>query len=135
MGGRFLCLTHVGRKSGRQYRTVLEVTGTDRAPGEVFAIAGLGPAADWYRNIELVPAAEVIVGRRRFVPAQRVVGEGESVAVLAAYERRNRLALPVIRRVLSNLLGWRYDGSDAARLRLARQLPVVAFRPVEGISG
>jgi hypothetical protein len=30
--------------------------------------------------------------------------------------------------VLSRLLGWRYDGSDAARARLARELPMVAFR-------
>lgn len=52
----------------------------------------------------------------------------DASAVLAHYERHNRLVTPVIRRVLSWLVGWRYDGSDA-RQRLARELPVVAFRP------
>jgi len=31
--------------------------------------------------------------------------------------------------MLSWLAGWHYDGGDEARLRLAQQLPVVAFRP------
>jgi hypothetical protein len=32
LGRRFLRLTHRGRRSGRRYRTVLEVVGTGRAP-------------------------------------------------------------------------------------------------------
>jgi hypothetical protein len=38
------------------------------------------------------------------------------------------MVAPVIRRLLTALLGWRYDGSEAARHRLVRQLPIVAFR-------
>ena len=49
--------------------------------------------------------------------------------VLAAYARRNRLVRPVVNRVLSLLVGWRYDGSPDARRRLAGTLPFVAFRP------
>ena len=85
LGHRFLRLTHVGRRSGRHYRTVLEVIGSDRASGEVIVVAGLGPAADWYRNIQARPAAEVAIGRQRYRPAHRVLGEPEAVAVLAAY--------------------------------------------------
>jgi hypothetical protein len=51
------------------------------------------------------------------------------MAVFAAYERRNRLVSPVVRLVLSRLLGWRYDGTDSARRKAAEQLPSVAFRP------
>jgi len=127
LGHRFLCLTHTGRRSGRTYRTVLEVIGTN-APDEVVAIAGLGAAADWYRNIQATPATELVVGHRRYVPTHRRLDEAEAVAVVAQYEHRNRWVGPVIRPVLSNLLGWRYDGSPAARLRLVRQLPVVGFR-------
>ena len=43
--------------------------------------------------------------------------------MLAGYERRNRFLVPVIRPVLGKLLGWRYDGSDAARHRMVRQPP------------
>ncbi|WP_255687417.1 nitroreductase family deazaflavin-dependent oxidoreductase [Pseudonocardia sp. TRM90224] len=129
LGNRFLCLTHVGRRSGRRYRTVLEVIGADPASGEMMVIAGLGPSSDWYRNVQAGPAVEVSVGSRRFAPTHRTLDEAEAVAVLAGYERRNRWLTPVLRPVLSRLLGWRYDGSAAARRRMAGQLPVVALRP------
>jgi hypothetical protein len=45
LGHRFLRLTHEGRRSGRVYRTMLEVVGEDRATGEVFVMAGLGRSA------------------------------------------------------------------------------------------
>lgn len=128
LGKRFLCLTHVGRKSGRRYRTVLEVIGTKPAAGEVMVIAGMGPSSDWYRNIQANPAIEVVVGRSRFPPAHRALDETEAAAVVAEYERHNRWVLPVIRPVLSKLLGWHYDGSETARTRLVRRLPIVAFR-------
>lgn len=129
LGHRFLCLTHTGRKSGRVYRTALEVIGTNAATDEVIAIAGTGPSADWYRNIQANPAVELVVGRRRFTPVHRKLDESEAVAVIAAYEHRNRWFFPFVRPVLTKLLGWRYDSSPAARARMVRQLPLVAFRP------
>ncbi|OBF92612.1 hypothetical protein A5791_13975 [Mycobacterium sp. 852002-51163_SCH5372311] len=125
---RFLCLTHTGRKSGRRYRTVLEVVGTKPIAGEFVVIAGLGPSSDWYRNIAANPAVEVVVGRHRFVPQHRVLDQAEAVEVLAGYERRNRWILPIVHVLLSRLVGWRYDGSQEARERLVSQLPMVAFR-------
>lgn len=125
---RFLCLTHIGRKSGRHYRTVLEVVGTNPAQCEFMVIAGFGPSSDWYRNIEANPASEVVVGRHRFVPQYRALDEAEAVQVMADYEWRNRWIRPIVRFLLSKLLGWRYDGSQEARERLVHQLPLVAFR-------
>jgi deazaflavin-dependent oxidoreductase (nitroreductase family) len=129
LGHRFLRLTHTGRHTGRTYRTVLEVVGTDPAFDEVTVMAGLGTRADWYRNITARPATEIAIGRRRFTPEHRVLGEVEAAMALANYERRNRLAAPVIRIVLSRLVGWHYDASPQARARLVRELPLIAFRP------
>ncbi len=129
LGRRLLCLTHVGRKSGRRYRTVLEVVGNSPTTGEFMVIAGFGPSSDWYRNIAANPACEVIVGRHRFIPQHRILDEPQAVEVIADYERRNRWILPIVHVLLSKLVGWRYDGSQQARERLAHQLPVVAFRP------
>jgi deazaflavin-dependent oxidoreductase (nitroreductase family) len=128
LGHRFLRLTHVGRRSGRRYQTILEVVGKGPA-GAVTVMAGLGPSADWYRNIQARPPAEVAIGRRRFEPVCRVLDEREAMAVLADYQRRNRWVAPVVRRVLSWLVGWRYDGGDDARRRLVHELPLVEFRP------
>ncbi|MGH3833698.1 MAG: nitroreductase family deazaflavin-dependent oxidoreductase [Pseudonocardiaceae bacterium] len=129
LGHRFLRLTHVGRKSGRRYQTMLEVIGTGPAAGEFLVVAGLGHAADWYRNLRATPAVEIAIGRSRFRPAHRTLDVKEAIAALADYERRNRWAMPVIRRMVSWLVGWRYDGTDPARQRLGRELPIVAFRP------
>lgn len=129
LGRRFLYLTHVGRKSGRGYHTVLEVVGTDEESGEVMVVAGFGRNSDWYRNIQAHPPVEVVTGRRRFAPTYRQLDEQEAVAMLADYERRNRLIKPVIHRALTWLVGWRYDGGQDARHRLVRELPIVAFRP------
>jgi hypothetical protein len=88
----------------------------------------MGPTSDWYRNIQASPPIEVVVGRRRFKPVCRWPDDVEAAALVADYEHRNRVITPVLRIVLSRLVGWRYDGSDAARKRLVQQLPVVAFQ-------
>ncbi len=44
LGSRFLLVTHVGRRSGRRYRTVLEVIGRLSASGEFVVVSGSGRA-------------------------------------------------------------------------------------------
>jgi deazaflavin-dependent oxidoreductase (nitroreductase family) len=129
LGRRFLRLTHVGRRTGRQYRTMLEVVGENRDRHEVIVVAGLGRSAQWYRNLLADKATEVAIGRERFVPRQRELDPVEAAAVLAEYERRNRYIAPLVRRVLSWLVGWRYDGTPDRRLELVSELPMVALRP------
>jgi deazaflavin-dependent oxidoreductase (nitroreductase family) len=130
LDSRFLRLTHLGRKSGRRYQTVLEVVGSDRATGELVVMAGFGRSADWFQNLQAAPAAEIAIGCRRFRPQHRILEETEAAAVLDDYEWRNRLITPIVRRLLTRLAGWRYDSSPAARRRLVRQLPMVGFRPL-----
>ena len=129
LGHRFLQLTHTGRRSGRTYTTILEVIRFDSTSGEATVMSGFGPGSDWLRNIQANGRAEVSIGRSSFLATYRVVPIEEATAVFADYERRNRFAAPVVRLVLSRLLGWRYDGSESARRRAAEQLPSIAFRP------
>jgi deazaflavin-dependent oxidoreductase (nitroreductase family) len=129
LGRRFLRLTHVGRRSGTRYATVLEVVGYDPAVPELVVVSGFGARADWLRNLQGGGPAEVTVGRATFRAEHRMLGTDEAVAVFAEYERRNRVIAPIVRRVLSWLLGWHYDGSPEARRRMAGQLPLVALRP------
>jgi deazaflavin-dependent oxidoreductase (nitroreductase family) len=131
LGRRFLRLTHVGRRTGRPYRTMLEVVGENRDRDEVIVVAGLGRSAQWYRNLLADTATEVATGRERFVPRFRELDPPEAAAVLADYEQRNRYAAPLVRRVLSWLVGWRYDGTPAKRLQLVSELPMVALLPID----
>ncbi len=129
LGHRFLLLAHVGRRTGLPRHTVLEVVEYRPQVGEAVVVSGFGRNAQWLRNIAATPHPEVIIGTQRFVATHRILGTEEAVRVFKAYEHRNRFVFPIIRGVLSRLLGWTYDGSDAARRRLVEQLPFVAFRP------
>jgi deazaflavin-dependent oxidoreductase (nitroreductase family) len=129
LGHRFLLLRHRGRRSQRLYGTVLEVLAWRPAAREAVVMSGFGPGSQWYRNLLAGQAVEVRIARLRFAPEARPLGDEEAVGVLADYERRNRLAAPLVRAVLSRLAGFGYDGSDAARRRLVQALPLVALRP------
>lgn len=127
LGHRFLLLEHRGRRSGDRYETVLEVVKWDRL-GEVVVMSGWGPTADWYRNVMAGGDIRITVGSRSFPASHRVVPQDEAAQILADYEYRNRYVRPVTDRVLSYLVGWRYDGSMEARRRVVEQLPMVAFQ-------
>ncbi len=129
LGHRFLLLVHRGRKSGLVHETVLEVVRYDPVRDESTVVSGWGRRSQWFRNIQAEPALEVRTAGRRFVPDQRVLDEDEAMEAIAGYERRNRLIEPIVRRVLSRLAGFPYDGTEDARRRLVRELPLVAFRP------
>jgi hypothetical protein len=108
---------------------MLEVVGEDRARQEVIVVAGLGRSAQWYRNLLVGKATEVAIAGERFAPLHRELEMSEAAAVLADYERRNRYIAPILQRVLSWLVGWHYDGTEAKRRDLVRELPMVALRP------
>lgn len=129
LGHRFLLLVHRGRRSGRLYETVLEVVRYDPATEESVVVAGWGRRTAWLHNLEAGGALAAVTGGRRYAPTYRILGGDEAAGVMTGYEHRNRFIAPVVRAVLSRLLGWRYDGSDAARRRLVTQLPLLAFRP------
>ena len=56
VGGRILVLEHVGRSSGRRYRTPLNFT---HAIDAVECVAGFGERTDWYRNLMARPTTTV----------------------------------------------------------------------------
>jgi deazaflavin-dependent oxidoreductase (nitroreductase family) len=128
LGRRFLLLTHRGRKSGRIYRTMLEVVGWDEDRQEAIAMSGFGPRADWYLNVLAGGAEEIEIGGSRFRPRVRPLDTDEAARTFAGYEQRGWLIAPVVRAVLSRLAGFRYDGSEDARRRLVEALPLVGFR-------
>ena len=94
-------LTQLGRTSGRRYQTVVE--------------AG--------------KALEIQVGRTAYPPVWRIVGLDEARWTLREYLYKNRRGGPIIRSVLGGMLGWPFDGSDAALNRAIEQLQLVGVRP------
>ena len=129
LGHRFLLLTHRGRRTGRLHETVVEVVRWRPERSEAVVMSGFGTQSQWYRNVLAGGAVEIQIDRQRFRPSVRPLPAEEATGLLADYERRNRVLVPVVRAVLSRLAGFRYDGSDDSRRRLVDVLPLVAFRP------
>ena len=129
LGTRCLLLTHIGRRSGLRRQTVLEVVEYRPEGPEVVVANGFGPDSDWVRNIEAGAGEEITVGSKHFLASHRFLGEEEAVKVIEDYEYRNRFIAPLVRRVFSWLIGWKYHSTNSDRHRLARELPLIAFRP------
>lgn len=55
-----------------------------------------------------------------------------SADLFSAYERRNRLLLPVARPVLSRFAGFTFDGSAPARRELLERMPLVGLMDPAG---
>ena len=121
-------LTHIGRRTGLQRHTVLEVVEYRKAGPEVVVAAGFGRGSDWILNIKANPTAEVTVGLQHFGAQHCFLSEEEATEVVRNYEQRNRFIAPVVRAGFSWLLGWKYHSGDEERRRLVRQIPLIAFR-------
>lgn len=125
LGGRFLELTHTGRKSGKRRHTVLEVVRYDPATGVYIIAAGFGERSDWYRNILNDPHVEVRSGRRHVAATAVPLTPHEAGAVLVEYARAHRRAF----RALVRFMGYRVDGTEADTHALGEYVPLLALRP------
>jgi deazaflavin-dependent oxidoreductase (nitroreductase family) len=87
LGYRFAQITHRGRRSGRIYRSVVEVVRFDPATHEVVVLAAWRGRTDWYRNLEAAPALEISIGHLRFVPEQRLLIADQTLREVCSYTR------------------------------------------------
>ena len=101
MAGRYIVITHTGRKSGLKRRTPVNYAVVD---DEVYCVAGFGNISDWYRNIIANPQVEVwlpdgwwagfaeeITHPEARVPLLRDVLIGSGFAALAAGVDPNKM--------------------------------------------
>jgi deazaflavin-dependent oxidoreductase (nitroreductase family) len=125
LGGRFVMLTHIGRKSGLPRQVVLEVVNHDAATDTYFIASGWGEKADWLRNIERTPHVLLDAGRRRFEATATRLSQAEAAEQFGLYARRHPAAIRSLARVM---LGQPFTGSAEDCHRLAQFVPVVALR-------
>lgn len=126
LGGRFLLLTHTGRKTGLPRHTVVEVVRHDRQSDAYFVVSAWGDRSDWLRNVRKTPQVQVAVGRRWFAGTATPLSPDETARELRTYMSRHRLAARMLPRLFA-LLGLPGERDPDA---LARTMVVVALRPV-----
>lgn len=123
LGGRFMLLTHTGRRSGLPRQTVIEVVGREAGPLAYIACSGFGPKADWYRNVLRNPEVTVQVGRHRMTAVAQPMPPEEGAEAMARYARRH----PRAARKLAGFMGFKVDGTEAGYRSVGRSLPFVRF--------
>ncbi len=123
-GSRLLLLNHIGRVSGTPRQTILEVAEHD---GDSYVVAsGWGPTAAWYRNILHTPDVTIQVGTRTMPVTAIPLDKEEGAEVFVRYGSRHRTAAKY---VLSRVLGFSVDGSDADFRAVGQHLPFIRFVP------
>jgi deazaflavin-dependent oxidoreductase (nitroreductase family) len=125
LGHTFLLITHQGRRTGKRRETVAMALAYDPATKEAVVCSAWGPNTEWMRNLRAHPALQIQIGRETFVPAQRVLSEGEAVAAATEFRDHHPWRL----RLFAAVLGWGGLGSEAAVREWVRNRPFVAFRP------
>jgi deazaflavin-dependent oxidoreductase (nitroreductase family) len=124
LGKRFMLLTHVGRRSGKVYRSVLAVLRFDKNTCEILAVSPWN-GSNWYRNIQTTPALEVETGGVRYAPIQRTLSPEEIATLFIEFRHKH----PIFSRMVARIPGWKINSSYEEFLVLARTLRGVAFQP------
>jgi deazaflavin-dependent oxidoreductase (nitroreductase family) len=127
-GHRFLLLTYRGRRTGRTFRTVLEVIRYDPATHESTVMSGYGPTAGWYLSLRSAPGLRIQTGRLDYAPHQRFLEPDEIRKAAESFCRDDPLEARLMPRVLARMGAPGIDGSERPSEAMA-SLPMVAFRP------
>lgn len=126
-GGRFLMLTHTGRRSGLPRRAVIEVADHDESTGVYYLAAAWRERSDWYLNILRNPGVTVQVGNTRFEADASQISLEEAEEVLWRYAQKHPIAL---RELTLLILGERLAPARETCKRLAESIPMIALKPV-----
>lgn len=125
LGGRFLLINHVGRKSGQSRQAVVEVVRHDAATGTYIVCSGFGEHAQWFQNVMHTPDVTIQVGRRSLLVHAERLPAAAGGDEMVDYARRH----PKSAAELAKFMGFAVDGSEAGYRAVGEQLPFVAFHP------
>ena len=125
LGGRFLLLEHVGRKSGARRQVVLEVVNHDAVGDGYVLAAGFGPKSDWYPNLRAQPNATVQVGRRRLSVTAEFLDAETGADFMAHYAAEH----PKLGMRIARGMGFGVDGSASDFRAAGREIRFVRLRP------
>ena len=127
MGGRFLFLTHTGRKSGLKHQTVIEVVSHDETTGAYYVAAAWREKSDWYRNIQQNPSIGVQVRNHKFQANAEKISTQEAEERLWDYARKNPIPFG---KLVTVMLGERLPPDKEACRKVAESVPLISLTPI-----
>jgi len=127
MGKKFLLLTHLGRKTGKQRQTVLEVIEIKPETAEYFVVSGFGKRSDWYQNIQFNPSVVIQVGSRKMIATARQLDPDQAGQTILSYAQQ----YPKNLKILSSVMGYEVEHTETGYLAFGREIPVICFCTLE----
>jgi deazaflavin-dependent oxidoreductase (nitroreductase family) len=128
LGRRFLTVTHIGHRSGKVYQTVLSVVRHDPDSGESVVTSAYGTRADWYVNLQRMPARLVQIAGQEFIPEQRFLDDAEAREVAIAFCKAHPLRARGANSAMA-AIGAIPKDTFCDPVDLYASLPMIAFRP------
>jgi deazaflavin-dependent oxidoreductase (nitroreductase family) len=119
-----IVLVHRGRKSGRLYKTPVEILVDDPERGEFVVSPMWGRDSDWYRNVVAGGLVEVHVRGEERQVEWRELDEAERRPAIKAYREAHPLYSRMILRMLVRVNGFEGDPEEA----VVRELPMLGLR-------
>jgi deazaflavin-dependent oxidoreductase (nitroreductase family) len=125
LGGKFLLLTHKGRKSGQSRQAVLEIIQAYPSENRYLVVSGFGSRSHWYQNIIIEPRVVIQVGTKRINAIAEQLDKKLAGDAMLAYAEN----FPGNLKTLSRVLGYEIDHSPAGYRTFGEQIPVIKFSP------
>jgi len=98
LGRRFVLLEHVGRNSGQQRSTVLEVVLAEGST--VYVAAAWGNSSDWLLNVTADPRITYQLGRDRFTGSAEIIEPNEARSAIHQYASQHPVAFARLARFM-----------------------------------
>ena len=122
-----IVLVHRGRKSGRVFKTPLEIMFDDRARRELVIAPMWGKASDWYRNVLAGGLVEVHVRGETQQAGWRELDETERRTAIDAYRGAHPIYSRIILAMVVRMIGLQADRENA----VLKELRMLALRRVD----
>jgi deazaflavin-dependent oxidoreductase (nitroreductase family) len=119
-----IVLVHRGRKSGKLYKTPVEMLVEDQQRGEIVVSPMWGKGSDWYRNVVAGGLVEVHVRGEQQRVEWRELDEVERRAGIKAYREAHPFYSRIVLRMLARVNRFAGDPEEA----VVRELPMLGLR-------
>jgi deazaflavin-dependent oxidoreductase (nitroreductase family) len=126
LGGHFVLINHLGRKSGLPRQSVVEVVERDQRAGSVTVVAVYGQQTQWYQNLKAHPETTIQIGSHKYDVIAEFVSPEDGEEIIVRYFHR----YGKITGMLFSILGYSWDGTEQGVRQIARDwLRFICFMP------
>ena len=125
LGGKFLLLTHRGRKTGQLRQAVLEIILAEPEKNRFLVVSGFGTGSQWYKNIQIEPKVAIQVGAKKISAIAEQLGKEQAGLAIVDYAER----FPGNLKTLARILGYEIEHTPAGYRNFGEKIPVIEFTP------